>query len=108
MQASSNLSPAPSGRDHSVTPPRPVVLYQGDDATVTTVYFDVAGLRYPVTELDRVERVESAGGLRHPRWFELWAWFRGERVRLFRSSDARVFGQVCRALTRARERAGLT
>ncbi|HEY8471801.1 MAG TPA: DUF6232 family protein [Natronosporangium sp.] len=49
----------------------------------------------------------ESGGLLQSRLYELWAWFRGQQVRLFQSYDSREFGQVCRALTRAREYAGL-
>lgn len=106
MHGSSNVTPAPSGRDSFVTSGRPTVLYEGNGVTVTTTYFQSNGLRFPVEELGDVERVE-AGSLLQARLFELWAWFRGDRVRLFQCADSQEFGQVCRALTRARERAGL-
>lgn len=106
MHGSSNVAPVPSGRDQFVTNSRPVVLYHAAAATVTTLFFESAGLRYPVEELLDVERVEH-GGLWQGRCYELWADYRGQRVRLFRTHDAREFGQVCRALMRAREHAGL-
>jgi Family of unknown function (DUF6232) len=107
MHGSSNITPVPSDRDGFATLGRPAVLYQGGDGTVvTTAFFESGGLRFPVAELASVERVES-GGLLQSRLFELWAWFRGEQVRLFQCYSSREFGQVCRALTRAREYAGL-
>lgn len=107
MHGSSNVAPAPRGRDSFVTFGRPTILYQGDGAVVTTTYFEAHARRFPVAELDDVERVET-GSLLQSKLYELWAWFRGEQVCLFQSHDAKEFGQICRALTRARERAGLT
>jgi len=107
MHGSSGVTSAPRGRGRFVTFRRPTILYQGDRATVTTTYFESTGHRYPVAELDDVERVET-GSLLQARLFEIWARFRGERIRVFRCPDAKEFGQVCRALIRARERAGLT
>lgn len=106
MNASSDVAPTPSGRDGSVTFGRPAILYQGEGATVTTTHFEAGGYQYPVAALADVERVEQ-GSLLQSRLYELWATFRGQRVRLFRCDDAREFGQVCRALTRAREYAGV-
>lgn len=106
MHGSSSVAPVPSGRDEIVTYLRPTVLYQGKGATVTTAHFESGGYRFPVAELFSIERVEH-GGLLQQRTYELWARFRGQVVRLFRSPDAREFGQVCRALTRAREYAGV-
>jgi hypothetical protein len=42
-----------------------------------------------------------------PRPFELWAEYRGMTVQLFYSDSEREYGQVCRALVRAREMARL-
>lgn len=42
-----------------------------------------------------------------PRPFELWAEYRGLTVQIFYSDSEREFGQVCRALLRARELARL-
>ncbi len=42
-----------------------------------------------------------------PRPYELWAEYRGTTVRLFYSDSEREYGQVCRALVRAREIARL-
>lgn len=106
MHGSSNVTPAPRGRDRFVTFSRGTVLYQANGTTVTTAYFAADGQQYPVAELDHVERVEH-GNLLHSQLFELWALFRGQRVRLFHCPDGKEFGQVCRALTRAREYAGL-
>jgi hypothetical protein len=39
----------------------------------------------------------------HPRMYELWATVHGVHVLLFRSRDARAFGQLRRALVRALE-----
>lgn len=75
--------------------------------TVTTRTFTADGYRYPVTELDDLSRIEH-GGLLQAKLYELWARFRGQQIRVFHSFDKREFGQVCRALTRAREHAGLT
>jgi hypothetical protein len=83
------------------------VLYEVNGTTVTTSYFESNGYRYPVEELAIVERVEH-GGLLQSRRYELWAWYRGQRVRVFSCPNEMEFGQVCRALTRAREHAGLT
>jgi hypothetical protein len=60
-----------------------------------------------VTELSSIERVQLERGLLQERSYELWARFRGQQVRLFRSDDAREFGQVCRALLRARQLGGV-
>lgn len=106
MNASSSVAPTPRGRDRFVTFMQPTTFYQGGDTTVTSAFFESAGHSYPVDELDYIERVEQ-GGLLQSRLYELWAWFRGERVRLFHCYDSQEFGQVCRALTRAREHAGL-
>jgi hypothetical protein len=85
---------------------RSAVLYRHADTTVTVAYLESDGHRFPLQELDQIERVEY-GGLLGTQLFELWALFRGHRVRLFHTYDAREFGQVCRALTRAREYLGL-
>jgi hypothetical protein len=106
MHGSSNVTPAPRGRDEFVTHQRSTILYQAASVTVTTTYFEAGGHRYPVDELTEIARVEQ-GGLLQTRSFELLALFRGQQVRLFRCGDAREFGQVCRALTRAREHAGV-
>jgi uncharacterized protein DUF6232 len=42
-----------------------------------------------------------------PRPFELWADYHGMTIQLFYSDSEREFGQVCRALVRAREMARL-
>ncbi|HEY8451742.1 MAG: DUF6232 family protein [Micromonosporaceae bacterium] len=84
----------------------PTVLYQDEAITVTTAFLESGGRHYPLEELSRFHRVERSGWLR-PRRYELRAWFRGRVVRLFRSHDSEKFGRVCRALVRARERAGL-
>lgn len=42
-----------------------------------------------------------------PRPYELWAEYRGTTVQLFYSDNEREYGQVCRALVRAREMARL-
>lgn len=107
MYGSSRVTSAPRGRDRFVTLKRPTVLYRGTGATVTTRFFTADGFRYPVAELDDLSRVEH-GGLLQSKLYELWARFRGQRIRVFRCFDKLEFGQVCRALTRAREYAGLT
>lgn len=84
----------------------PVVLYQDEAITVTTSFLKSGGRQYPLAELSLFHRVEHSGWLR-PRLYELRARFRGRTVRLFRSYDSEKFGRVCRALVRARERAGL-
>lgn len=43
------------------------------------------------------------GGRWHPPPHELWGWHRGAEVLLFSADDERQFGQVTRALLRARE-----
>lgn len=91
--------PADTRRD------RATVLYRYADTVVTTAFFESGGRRYPVSELTTVRRVEQASWAK-PRQYELWAQV-GGWVRLFVSRDEREFGQVCRALTRAREYAGL-
>lgn len=107
MYGSSRMAAAPRGRDRFVTLRRPTVLYRGRSATVTTKVFTADGFRYPVAELNDLSRVEH-GGLLQSKLYELWALFRGQRIRVFLSFDKQEFGQVCRALTRAREYAGLT
>jgi Family of unknown function (DUF6232) len=106
MHPSSSLTPAPRGRDRFVTSVEPTVLYQADGTTVTTAYFESSSYRFPVVELDQVERVEQ-GGFLQSRRYELWALFRGQRVRIYHSYDHTEFGKVVRALTRAYEFAGL-
>jgi hypothetical protein len=106
MQASRNVTQAPRGRDHFVTRNRQAVFYKDGNTTVTTRYFQSDGYRYPVTELIEIERVEHGSWLQS-RAYELWARFRGQRIRLYLCYNARQFGQVCRALTRAREHLGL-
>lgn len=93
-------------RNRFVTFLYPVVFYQDDAITVTTAFLESGGRHYPLEELSLFHRVEHSGWLR-PRLYELRARFRGRTVRLFRSHDSREFGRVCRALVRARERAGL-
>ncbi|GIG93190.1 hypothetical protein Pen02_81260 [Plantactinospora endophytica] len=44
---------------------------------------------------------------RRPRTYELWGMYRGQTVLLFVTADERRFGQVTRALIRAREVARL-
>jgi len=99
MNASSNVTPPADGV-------RPTILYQGTGATVSTAFFESGGFRFPLAELDEFERVEHGGWLQS-RMYELWAWFGDQRVRVFHCYDKQEFGQVCRALTRAREHAGL-
>jgi tetratricopeptide (TPR) repeat protein len=84
----------------------PVVLYRERDTTVTTTFFEFGGYRFPLAELTDLERVEHGGWLQTRR-FELWARFRQQRIRLFSCYQATEFGRVCRALTRARQYAGL-
>jgi hypothetical protein len=107
MQGSSNPAPRPRWRDQSVTSTPATVLYQGAGITVTTAFIEVAGDRYPLGQLLALRRVEQSR-LLQPRRYELWARFRGELVRLFRSRNEQEFNRVCRALVRAREYAGLT
>lgn len=107
MQASRGVDQYPIGRYRFVTSDdRPAILYQEGGTTVTTTFFEFDGYRFPLTELTEVERVENGGWLQSRR-FELWARFRRQRVRVFFCYRATEFGQVCRALTRAREYAGL-
>lgn len=106
MNASNNITPAPPGRDVFHGSPRPTVLYQGADVLVTTAFFEFGGNRFPLRQLDDIERVEHGSWLQS-KMYELWARFQDQRVRLFQGYDAQEFGQVCRALTRAREHAGL-
>jgi hypothetical protein len=40
-----------------------------------------------------------------PRAYQLWAYYRGERGPVFWTRDETTYGQVCRALVRAREAA---
>jgi hypothetical protein len=47
------------------------------------------------------------GARLRPRPFELWAEYRGTTIQLFYSDSEREYGQVCRALIRAREMARL-
>jgi hypothetical protein len=106
MDASSGATPAQRGREASANGASPVVLYHGPGATITTAYFESGGYRYPLTEFDGIERVENGGWLQSRR-YELWAWYHNRQLRLFHCYDQQEFGQVCRALTRAREHAGL-
>jgi hypothetical protein len=77
-------------------------LYLRPGTRITTQIFEFAGYRYPVAELGQIRRVVLNSRLRH-RLFELWAQFDGRTVRLFSCHNEREFGQVCRALVRARE-----
>jgi hypothetical protein len=106
MHGSSQVTPAPNERDRPATSNPPAILYQVDGTIITTAYFESGRQRYPLPKLADLQRVEH-GGLLQSRMFELWARFEGQWVRLFHSYDAQEFGQVCRALTRAREHAGL-
>lgn len=107
MNGSSNAIPDQSQHeDRFVTSHGSTVLYRGIDTIITTAFFESAGRRYPVAELILVRKAEQAGWA-WARRFELWAQIRGRWVPLFQSRDEREFGQVCRALTRAREYAGL-
>jgi hypothetical protein len=106
MHASREAAQNPIVRDRVVTDNRSTILYQEAGTTVTTTFFEFGGYRFPLEELTNVERVEHGGWLQTRR-FELWARFRQQRVRLFFCYHTREFGQVCRALTRAREYAGL-
>jgi hypothetical protein len=106
MHASREVEQNPIDRDRFVTNNRPSILYQGRGTTVTTTFFESGGYRYPLLELTDVERVEHGGWLQGRR-FEIWARYGQQRVRVFFCYHATEFGQVCRALTRAREYAGL-
>jgi hypothetical protein len=104
MYGSNSLAPVPAERFQTAS--RATVLYRGKNATVTTEWFTSEGRSFSLLELVEVERVEQ-GGLFQARSYELWALVRGQSVRLFRTRDVREFGQVSRALVRAREYAGL-
>jgi hypothetical protein len=106
MQGSSNQTPSPRWRNQPVTFDRTLVLYRAAGTTITTVFFESAGRRFPVAALRSPRRIEHKS-LWRPRAYELWARFEGRLVRLFRCRNAREFGKVCRALMRAREHAGL-
>jgi hypothetical protein len=106
VHASREVEQNPIGRDRFVTNNKPTVLYQEGGTTVTTTFFESGGHRFLLEELTGVERVEHGGWLQTRR-FELWALYQQQRVRLFFCFQATEFGQVCRALTRAREYAGL-
>ncbi|HLU44295.1 MAG TPA: DUF6232 family protein [Natronosporangium sp.] len=106
MYGSSNLAPLPDERMNRRPARRPIVLYRDWNTLVTTETFWSEDGCYPVEELAFVERVESGSRFRG-RSYELRALFRGQRVRLFRTRNQCKFGQVCRALTRAQEYAGL-
>jgi hypothetical protein len=47
----------------------------------------------------------SIGYRLHPRAYELWCEFRGMTILLLRSNSERHYGQITRALLRAREAA---
>ncbi|WP_018349600.1 DUF6232 family protein [Longispora albida] len=85
---------------------------------MTTVYYDRGGIRitercmelhgqcYPLAELSRIEVSPPSGVLaflRIRRVWELWAEHRGVVTLIFTSRSERIFGQVRRALMRARE-----
>jgi uncharacterized protein DUF6232 len=106
MHASREVAENPIDRDRFVTNNRAAILYQERGTTVTTTYFESGAYRFAVAELADVERVEHGRWLQAKR-YELWARYRQQRIRLFYCYNAREFGQVCRALTRAREYAGL-
>jgi len=57
----------------------------------------VAGVLLVEATLRAIEDIRG-----HGRNLELWANIDGQPVRLFHTNDARRFGQVCRALVRAR------
>jgi hypothetical protein len=79
-------------------------FYRRPGTRITTQVFEFAGQRYPVADLGEIRRVVLNSRLRN-RLFELWAQFDGRTVRLFYCHNEREFGQVCRALVRARENA---
>jgi hypothetical protein len=110
MRGSSSPAHDPRGRDRSDPPAQAdaqaTVLFRAAGITVTTMFVETAGHRYPLVQLRDPRRVEHTSW-RQQRVYELWARFRGELVRLFRSRDEQQFGQVCRAVVRAREYAGL-
>lgn len=106
MNSISSLPAPPYQRDQIMTFVIQTVLYHARGTTVTTEFFESDGRRYPLAELGIVHRAVPAGWPRR-RLFELWAEFRGRPVRLYRCRSERVFGQVCRALLRAREYAEL-
>lgn len=106
MNGSSNPAPVQKQRDHSGTPAPPTVHYRSAGITITTEFVESAGRRYSLVELLAPRRAQGASWWQ-PRRYELWATFQGERVRLFVSRDGQRFNQVCRALVRAREHAGL-
>lgn len=77
-------------------------LYRGRDTRITTHHFESAGHRYPVANLGEIRRAVLHSWPRTRR-YELWAHVDGRTVRLFYCDSEREFGQVCRALVRARE-----
>jgi hypothetical protein len=109
LPPSADAEPLPRLRvaDRVVASTHAIIFYKGASTTVTSTFFVAGRHRYPMAELKNLERVEHRGPLR-PTLYELWAFFRGHWVRLFRTSDAKEFGQVARALARAREYAGLS
>jgi hypothetical protein len=106
MNGSSHPAPVQRRRDQPVTPTPPTVHYRGAGITITNEFLESAGRRFPLAQLTAPRRVQQASWWQTRR-YELWATFRGARVRLFRSRNGQQFNQVCRALVRAREHAGL-
>jgi hypothetical protein len=114
----------PAGRPTSITS-RPDTLLRQPGIRVSGRWFIVGSRRYDVTELSHLRTVRgprdpltiravittgvvlAAIGRLRPRPFELWAEYRGMTVQLFYSDSEREYGQVCRALVRAREMARL-
>lgn len=83
------------------------LYYDGEYARITQTVFES---RHPavrvfgIRDLCYVHIVEQSR-LFGRRMRELRAVYRGELVSLLRTNDERTFGQVCRALMRALERA---
>ncbi|MBG6139458.1 DUF6232 family protein [Longispora fulva] len=82
------------------------IYYERDGVRVTEQCVEVAGTCYPLAELGRIEVAPPTGlsaVFRVGRRWELWAEHRGAWVLLFATGSERIFGQVGRAVTRARE-----
>ncbi len=78
--------------------------YDRDGVTVTREFLSVYGRCYRIQELKYLQATSSpaVGGFRR-QVYELVAEYQGHDKVLFRTSNARVFGQVSRAVLRSYE-----
>jgi hypothetical protein len=72
---------------------------------ITARSLPAAGLLGAVSSIVILAAITAIFAWRRPRGHALWADHHGIALQLYFSDDERIFGHVCRALRRARERA---